>query len=118
MKAKRQFSKSLKEYDQSASCYVVKPFMSNSLIDYFNMEGGSKCLLRYLEYLTIKCNVSSKQLHTELGCLYVRCIVSLVKKLDDKSMEAVKKIDQIQTLKNKLREFLFKSMLYKAVEIE
>ena len=91
MKANKIHTKSLKEYEP-APYYIVKPFMSDSLINYINSEGNAKCLIRYLEYLTLKCNVTSKDLHTELGCLYIRCIISLVKK-SERSLEAIKESD-------------------------
>ena len=43
-------------------------------------KGNVKCCLKYLEYLTLKCNVPKRHLHTELGCLYIRYINKLIKK--------------------------------------
>lgn len=42
------------------------------------MNGSVTCVLNYLEYLTMKCNVQDKKLHTELGCLFVHYIQMIV----------------------------------------
>ena len=47
------------------------PFMSDKLIKMIKEKGGIKCCLKYLEYLTLKCNIKDKRLHSELGCLYI-----------------------------------------------
>ena len=56
------------------------PFMSDSLLKLIHQKGNIRCSLRYLDYLTIKCNVKERRLHTELGCLYVQYITRLLNK--------------------------------------
>ena len=73
--------------------------------------------MRYLEYLTVKCNVPDKNLHTDLGCIYVRCVAKLIKK-STMNYEELKNNEKIADLKMKLREFLSQSLLYEALEIE
>lgn len=50
---------------------TVPPFKSVSLLTMIQSKGNIRCSLKYLEYLTIKCNVKDRRLHTELGCLYI-----------------------------------------------
>ena len=70
------------------------PFMSDSLLKLIHQKGNIRCSLRYLDYLTIKCNVKERRLHTELGCLYVQYITRLLNKYKlDTVKEAPKEED-------------------------
>ena len=53
---------------------AVPPFMSDKLLKMIQSKGNIKCCLKYLEYLTLRCRVKQKRLHTELGCLYIQYI--------------------------------------------
>ena len=55
------------------------PFMSDKLLTMIQSKGNIRCSLKYLEYLTLKCNVKERRLHTELGCLYIQYIQRLLK---------------------------------------
>lgn len=57
----------------------IPPFKSPDLLKKIQMTGSVTCVLYYLEYLTLDCNVLEKRLHTELGCLFVRYISMIVK---------------------------------------
>jgi hypothetical protein len=50
------------------------PFMSENLLHMLQTKGNRRCSVRYLEYLCLKCNVQDRNLHTSLGCLYVKMI--------------------------------------------
>ena len=50
---------------------TAPPFMSDKLLTMIQSNGNIRCSLKYLEYLTLKCNVKERRLHTELGCLYI-----------------------------------------------
>lgn len=65
------------------------PFMSDSLLKLIHQKGNIRCSLRYLDYLTIKCNVKERRLHTELGCLYVQYISRLLNKYKVEGSESV-----------------------------
>ena len=55
------------------------PFKSETLVK--NIQSKStKSFLLYAEYLTIKCNVPERWLHTDLGCIFVRNIARAIKK--------------------------------------
>jgi hypothetical protein len=51
---------------------------SDKVLRYIKDHGGPKACLKYLEYLTLECGVSDHPIHTELGCLYVQYINSIL----------------------------------------
>ena len=91
--------------------------MSNNLIQRFYTSGGVRNTLKYLEYLTLKCNVPRRELHRELGCLFVRYINKKVK-TKGKEYDEVKDDEEIAGIKDRLRGFLLYSILYEPLEIE
>ena len=83
------------------------------------MNGSVSCVLRYLEYLTLVCNVQEEKLHTELGCLFVRYITMIVKNSSSQvDVEKLKRDKNVNDLRARLRMFLTKSVLYEPLEIE
>lgn len=66
-------------YDEEKQFTCPKePFKSAELLKKIQMHGSVTCVLNYLEYLTMKCNVQDRKLHTELGCLFVHYIQMIV----------------------------------------
>lgn len=56
------------------------PFISDKLLKTIQTKGGTRCSLIYLEYLTLKCNVDNRLLHTRYGSLLVQYIHSILRK--------------------------------------
>lgn len=54
------------------------PFKSDKVLRYIKEQGGPKACLKYLEYLTLECGVLDRPIHTELACLYVQYIISIL----------------------------------------
>lgn len=97
----------------------IPPFKSHELLKKIQVNGSVSCVLRYLEYLTLVCNVQDEKLHTELGCLFVRYIAMIVKNSGSQvEVEKLKRDRNINDLRERLRKFLTKSVLYEPLEIE
>lgn len=106
----------------------VQPFKSDKLLKMIQAKGGIRCSLKYMEYLTLSCNVQERRLHTSLGCLYVQQISSRLQKkfpLPDASAESNQfDFEQARTdtilvdLRNRLRTFLSQSNLYDNKTVE
>jgi hypothetical protein len=45
------------------------PFISEKLLKMMQTKGGTRCSLKYMDYLTLKCNVQDRMLHTRYGTL-------------------------------------------------
>lgn len=58
---------------------TTPPFTSERVLRELKERGGLKACLRYLEYLTFDMKVDSISIHTELACLYVQYIASLLR---------------------------------------
>ena len=96
--------------------------MSVKLIKLIEAKGGIRCILKYLQYLTLKCQVKDRPFHTELGCLYVQYISrELNKKFkaenEEIDFEKAKGNEKIQDLRDCLRNFLYSSSLYEPTSI-
>jgi len=96
------------------------PFKSEELLKKIQQNGSVTCVLYYLEYLTLKCNIQEKKLHTELACLFVHYISLIVGKAGPHpDLEKLKREDKtVKDLRQRLRLFLTKSVLYEPMEVE
>lgn len=64
------------------------PFKSKKLLQMIQQKGRNWCLLKYLEYITLKCNLQDSIYHTELGQLYIQQISKVFKKYKNKEVKA------------------------------
>ena len=53
--------------------------MSERILKEIKEKGGLKACLKYLEYLTVDMKVQDTAIHTELACLYVQYITSILR---------------------------------------
>lgn len=61
-------------------CSEKDPFMSDKLLKTIHSKGGIRSLLKYLEFLTLKCKVEDQRLHTK----YVVNLIQLINSILDK----------------------------------
>ena len=62
---------------------TIDPFVSSDVLNCIKQYGGVKHILSYLEYVVLERSTKVDKLHTELSCLYVQCISSLVRKIKE-----------------------------------
>ena len=113
------------------------PFMSTKLLKMIHEKGNIRCSLKYFEYLTLKCKVKERKIHTELGCQYIQNVLNLLKRYQkkdaktdkskkDKSEQKLelqydlveaKKDKSMVDLRNRLRLFLSNSLFYEPITI-
>ena len=112
--------------------------MSTNLLKLIHEKGNIACSLRYFDYLTLRCKVKDKKIHTELGFQYIQNIINLLKRfpklseadsqtskkaISDKNLDIIydlneaKKNKSMIELRNKLRIFLSNSLYYEPKSI-
>lgn len=57
-----------------------EPLKSDKILRHIKDNGGPKACIKYLEYLTLECGIAERPIHTELACLYVQYINSILHK--------------------------------------
>ena len=50
------------------------PFKSEKVLRHIKAAGGARACFRYLEYLTLECEITDGAIHTELACVIVEQI--------------------------------------------
>lgn len=117
------------------------PFTSEKLLKMIQTKGGVRCVLKYMDYLTLYCNVKDPMLHTRYGTLQIQFIRSILAKKypadasqpEDQgeepesadssqavkfNFEAASADSSLIELRNKLRNFLISSNFYELTSIE
>jgi hypothetical protein len=69
----------------ATECFKTKkaeePFCDIEVLQVIKKHGGLKYTGKYLEYLVSERKVTDCKIHTELVCMYIQCIKSLLSKL-------------------------------------
>lgn len=66
----------------------IEPFKSLDVFTSVKQYGGVKHIMSYLEYVVLERATKEDKLHTELACLYVQCINSMLRKVREQMILA------------------------------